>query len=162
MIPSRSWIAPVTVAALAALVVAIVGGTITDLGPWYSSLKQPHWAPPRAAFGMIWTAIFALTALAAVAAWRRAPDQHAGDWMIGLFALNGFLNLLWSFLFFRMQRPDWAGIEVVVLWLSILGLVITCGRRSRAAGVLLLPYLAWVTIAAVLNWQVMALNGPFG
>jgi len=162
MAPSRSWIAPITVAALAALLVGIMGATITNLGPWYEGLKQPGWAPPRAAFGVIWTAIFALTALAAVAAWRRAPDQTAGDWLIGLFALNGFLNLLWSFLFFRMQRPDWAGIEVVLLWLSILHLAIACGRRSRAAGLLLLPYLVWVTIAAVLNWQVVALNGPFG
>lgn len=150
------------VAAAAALLVAFLGATITDLGPWYASLAQPDWAPPRAAFGIIWTTIFALVALSAVSAWRAAPDNRAGDWIVGLFALNGFLNLLWSFLFFRLQRPDWAGYEVVLLWLSILVLIIACGRRSRLSALLLLPYLIWVGIAAVLNWQVVALNGPFG
>ena len=82
--------------------------------------------------------------------------------MIGLFALNGFLNILWSLLFFRMQRPDWAFAEVMLLWLSVLLLVVICWRHSRLAGLLLLPYLAWVSVAAALNWSVVELNGPFG
>lgn len=158
---SEAWIAPVVVAGGAAVLVAVLGATITDLGPWYRSLAKPSWTPPDGAFGMIWTVIFSLTALAAVAAWRAAPDNSAGDWLIGLFALNGFLNILWSLLFFRMQRPDWALIEVALLWLSIVALIVACARHSRFSALLLLPYLAWVSIAAALNYAIVDLNAPF-
>ena len=82
--------------------------------------------------------------------------------MLGLFALNAFLNVSWSLLFFRLRRPDWAFAEVGLLWLSILVLVVFLGRVSRTSGWLLAPYLAWVTFAAALNLAVVRLNGPFG
>lgn len=153
---------PVIVAALAALGIAMLGATITDLGPWYQSLEKPAWTPPGPVFPIAWTVIFALAAWSAVTTWRRTPNARQADWVIGLFAFNGFLNILWSLLFFRMQRPDWAFAEVLLLWLSVLALVVLCWRYSRLAGVLLLPYLAWVSVAAALNWSVVELNGPFG
>ncbi|QZH76762.1 MAG: tryptophan-rich sensory protein [Erythrobacter sp.] len=159
---SKSWILPVVVAGLAALAVATVGGTITDLGPWYEGLAKPDWNPPRAAFPIVWTVIFALVAVAIVSAWRASPSTRVSDTLIGLFALNGFLNILWSLLFFRMQRPDWAFFELIALWLSIAVLIAYCWRLSRTASLLLLPYLIWVTIAGALNWQIVQLNGPFG
>ncbi len=159
---SRSWIMPIAIAGLAAVVVAMIGGTITHLGPWYEGLAKPDWAPPRPVFPIAWTTILALAAIAAVSAWRAAATDKVSDTIVGLFALTGFLNLLWSLLFFRIQRPDWAFIEVIGLWLSILALVVYCGRHSKLAGALLLPYLVWVTIAAALNWQIVQLNGPFG
>lgn len=70
--------------------------------------------------------------------------------------------MLWSLLFFRVQRPDWALIEVALLWLSIAGLIVYCGRFSRPSAVLLLPYIAWVSVAAALNYAIVQLNGPFG
>jgi tryptophan-rich sensory protein len=70
--------------------------------------------------------------------------------------------MLWSALYFTLQRPDWALIEVAVLWLSIVALIIVCGRVSRLAGWLLVPYLLWVSFASVLNLAVVRLNGPFG
>jgi translocator protein len=162
MTANKSWLAPVIVAAAAALLVAGAGMTMTELGPWYKSLKQPDWAPPDWAFGIIWTVIFALTAGAAVSGWRGAPSQRAAETLVGLFAFNGFLNLLWSFLFFKMHRPDWAVIEVGLLWLSILLLIIVTVRYAKTAALLLLPYLIWVGVAAALNYQVVMLNRPFG
>ncbi|PZO50765.1 MAG: TspO protein [Alphaproteobacteria bacterium] len=153
---------PIAVAAAAAVFVGALGSTVTDLGPWYQGLQKPDWQPPGPAFGAIWTAIYALTAAAAVVTWRRAPKGAEREWLIGLFALNGFLNVLWSLLFFRLQRPDWSLIEVVALWLSIVALIIFTARHSRLAGVLLTPYLIWVSLAAVLNYEVVRLNGPFG
>lgn len=153
---------PIAVAAAAAVFVGVLGGTITDLGPWYQGLQKPDWQPPGPAFGTIWTTIYALTAAAAVITWRQAPKGAEREWLIGLFALNGFLNLLWSLLFFRLHRPDWSLIEVVVLWLSIVALIIFTARHSRLAGVLLTPYLIWVSLASVLNFDVVRLNGPFG
>ena len=102
-----------------------------------------------------------MIALAGVLAWQRAPTRRDAEIAIGLFALNGFLNLGWSFVFFRMQRPDLAFYELIALWLSILALIIFLGRFSKAAAALLLPYIVWVTIAGALNWQIVQLNGPF-
>lgn len=158
----KTWILPAVVAAIAAAIVAALGATITDLGPWYQSLEKPSWNPPDVMFPVGWTIIFALNTAAIVAAWRAAPTPKASDTIIGLFALNAFLNITWSMLFFRIQRPDWAFIEVLLLWLSILALIIYCGRYSKSSALLFLPYLAWVTFAGALNWAVVDLNGPFG
>jgi translocator protein len=159
---TKAGIWPILIAGSLALVTATVGGTITVLDDWYYSLQQPAWAPPGYMFGIIWTGVFAMIALAGVFAWERAPTRRDVEISIGLFALNGFLNLGWSFLFFRMQRPDLAFYELIALWLSIAALILFCGRFSRAAALLLVPYIVWVTIAGALNWQVVQLNGPFG
>jgi translocator protein len=156
----RTW-KPIAIAALAAIVVATLGATVTDIGPWYQGLRKPAWQPPDWLFGPAWTLIFALTALSGALAWRDAPSRTAREWIIILFALNGFLNILWSLLFFRLQRPDWAMFEVVFLWLSILLPIVVLARFSRTASVLLLPYLAWVSFAAALNFVVVRLNEPF-
>jgi translocator protein len=159
---SRAAFLPIVIAGSLAFATAMVGGTITVLDDWYYSLQQPAWAPPGYLFGVIWTAIFAMIALAGMLAWQKAPTRRDVEISIGLFALNGFLNLSWSFIFFRMQRPDLAFYELILLWLSILALIIFCGRYSKLASLMLLPYLIWVTIAGVLNYQVVQLNGPFG
>jgi tryptophan-rich sensory protein len=156
----RWW--PVLFAALAAVGVAALGGLMTELGTWYYGLRQPPWKPPDWLFGPAWTAIFALIAVAGIQAWRDAPDRRAREWLLALFALNAFLNVLWSLLFFRLRRPDWALIEVGFLWLSIVVLIAVLGRWSRPAAWLLAPYLAWVTFAAALNAAVVRLNAPFG
>ena len=157
-----AWILPLTVAALAALLIAGIGGTLTDLGPWYRSLEQPAWAPPDAAFPVAWTLVLALWALAAVETWRNLVTRSSQETLIGLFALTGLLNIGWSLLFFRLQRPDWALIELVALWLSLVILTIWCRRHSRLAPWLLLPYVLWVTLAGFLTLAVVQLNGPFG
>ncbi|WP_088347916.1 MULTISPECIES: TspO/MBR family protein [Rhodomicrobium] len=152
---------PIVIALLAALLVATVGGTVTDIGPWYQSLQKPAWQPPDWLFGPAWTLIFALAGLSAATAWRDEPTREDREWLVALFSLNGFLNVLWSLLFFRMRRPDWALIEVGALWLSILVLILVLARYSRPAALLLVPYLAWVTFASALNWRVVQLNAPF-
>lgn len=148
-------------AALGALCVAILGAAATDLGDWYRALAKPNWNPPDWLFGPAWTLIYALTALAGVEAWQAAaPAQRR---VVGaLFGLNGALNVLWSLLFFRLQRPDWALAEVGLLWLSILSLIVYCGALRRRTIALLLPYLLWVSFAAALNAAIVELNGPFG
>lgn len=152
---------PVAAAAAAAFAVAVLGALVTELGPWYYSLRQPAWKPPDWLFGPAWTLIFACAALAGIAAWRDAPDRRLRAQLVALFAINACLNILWSVLFFRMQRPDWALAEVVLLWLSIAALIVVVTPHSRSAGWLLVPYLAWVTFAALLNLAVVRLNYPF-
>jgi translocator protein len=156
-----SRLKPVFVAASAAVAVAGLGALMTDLGDWYRTLAQPAWKPPDWLFGPAWTTIFALAAAAGVAAWRKAPDKASREWMLALFAINGFLNVLWSLLYFRLRRPDWALVEVGFLWLSVLALIVVLGRYSRGSALMLLPYLAWIGIAGALNWGTVQLNGPF-
>ena len=152
---------PILIAAAAAMSVAGLGGLMTDIGPWYLSLAQPPWKPPDWLFGPAWTVIFALAAASGVTAWRAAPTRTGQEWMLALFALNGFLNVLWSLLYFRLRRPDWALMEVGFLWLSVALLMVVLGRYSRKASLLLAPYLLWIAFAGVLNWATVRLNGPF-
>ncbi|MFM9935804.1 MAG: TspO/MBR family protein [Novosphingobium sp.] len=158
---TKPWVLPVVIAALAALVVAGVGGTMTDTTGWYQTIRQPSWNPPPAVFGLIWTMIFTLNAAAGATAWRAAPGGLDSDTLIGLFALNGALNMSWTVLFFQLHRPDWAMIELVAFWISIAVLIGVCNRYSRTAALLLVPYLIWVTVAGALNWQVIQLNPAF-
>jgi len=162
MAERRGFWKPVLIAAAVALFVATLGGTLTDTGPWYQDLRKPTWQPPDWLFGPAWTLIFALATVSAVHAWRGARDRAQREWVIGLFALNGFFNVLWSLLFFAMRRPDWALVEVALLWLSILVPMIVFWRFARPASFYLVPYLLWVSFAAFLNLTVVRLNAPFG
>lgn len=145
-------------AAAAAVLVAVLGFLATDLEGWYEQLVKPAWQPPDWLFGPVWTLIYALAAMAGVLAWRAASDDAARTRILTLFAVNGFLNVLWSLLFFRLQRPDWALAEVALLWLSIVVLIVVLRSYSRTTTWMLLPYLAWVSFAAVLNAAVLRLN----
>jgi tryptophan-rich sensory protein len=153
---------PLLVTVAATFAVASAGSALTDLGPWYYSLKKPSWQPPEWLFPVGWTVIFTLTAAAAVIAWRAAAGTPLAGWLIALFVLNGALNVGWSLLFFRLQRPDWALIEVALLWLSVVILIGATSLCSHLAAGLLLPYLAWVSFASALNYAVVRENGPFG
>ncbi|MBC7716351.1 MAG: tryptophan-rich sensory protein [Pseudorhodobacter sp.] len=152
----------IAVAAAAAMVVAGAGGALTDIGPWYKALRQPKWKPPDWAFGPIWTLIFIASATAGVMAWERAPSDAHRRCIIAAFTLNGTLNILWSWLYFRLKRPDWSLWEWIPLWLSIAALIVIFWPYSPRSSYLLLPYLVWVWIAGYLNCTTVRLNGPFG
>jgi tryptophan-rich sensory protein len=161
MTTRRLFWKPVLIAAAVATFIALLGGTLTDTGPWYQELHKPWWQPPGWLFAPAWTLIFALATVSAILAWRDAQSRTQREWVIALFALNGFLNVLWSTLFFALRRPDWALLEVSLLWLSILLPIIVFWPFARPASFYLLPYLAWVSFAAFLNLTVVRLNAPF-
>jgi tryptophan-rich sensory protein len=147
--------------AAAAVAVAALGAAMTDLSPWYYSLAQPSWNPPDWLFGPAWTLIYALTAWSAALAWFAEARPVLRRRLLMAYAFNGMLNVLWSYLFFKMQKPDWAAVELIVLWLSIVGLIALAWPRSKLAALLLVPYLAWVSFAGLLNRAVVLLNAPF-
>lgn len=151
----------IIIAALATICVLGAGGALTEIGPWYFSLRSPSWRPPNWAFGPVWSTIGILTCASAVIIWRASPTDWDKTVILGLFALNAVLNILWSLFFFKLRRPDWALIEVIFLWLSILSLILAFYPRAPLAAALLLPYLLWVSIASVLNRAIVRLNGPF-
>lgn len=158
---TRTW-KPVLIAAAAAIAMGVLGALITDLSPWYYALKKPAFQPPDWLFAPVWTTIFVMLAISGVLAWKSAANDQARTRVMRQYGLNLFLNALWSVLFFRAQRPDWALYEVVFLWASIAILIWSLLLRSRLASWLLVPYLAWVTFAAILNMAVVQINGPFG
>ncbi len=154
--------ATIIVAALLAIVLAGAGGALTDVGPWYRQLRKPRLQPPDWLFGPAWTVILSMTAAAGVLAWRgaRGPEQHMQ--VAIYFGVNWVLHLLWSPLFFKLRRPDWALLENVFLWASVLALVIGLRAFSTTASWLEVPYLLWVSFALWLNWTIVRLNAPFG
>jgi tryptophan-rich sensory protein len=149
---------PILIAFLLAVAVGGIGGAATEIGPWYFSLIKPTWQPPDWAFGPIWTLIYITTGIAGVRAWRLGDARQRRLFLIALL-INCALNVLWSLLFFKMQRPDLALIEVVALWLSIVPLILLPLRYSPRSSLLILPYLAWVSVAAYLNLTIVRLNG---
>lgn len=155
-------IRPALLALAAAVTVAVIGGTMTDIGPWYRSLEKSALTPPDWAFGPAWTIIYALAAIAAVLGWRGAQSKRARSWLLSLFFINAALNVAWSFFFFTLRRPDWALAEVATLWLSVLALIVFLAPIRRLAAVFLAPYFLWVVFAAYLNYRVVMLNAPFG
>jgi benzodiazapine receptor len=155
-------ISPVIPAVCWALVLGAGGAWLTRLDAWYYGLRFPGWKPPDWAFGPAWTTIFACAAWAFVRAWS-APGMTPGlrTAMIVAYLANGALNSWWSYLFFRRHRPDWALVETVVLWISILAMLVVIGLASPLSAWLIAPYLAWVTLAGFLTRAVVRLNGPF-
>ena len=143
------------------LSIAILGGLATDLGPWYHALKEPFWKPPDFLFGPIWSTIFILSGIAWVGVKYLTSDTLILGRLNIFFWLNALLNLLWSILYFRFQRPDWSLYEAVFLWLSVLAIFLTIRKISTKYSLYILPYLVWVSIAIVLNWDTVRLNGPF-
>lgn len=140
--------------------VAAVGGTATTpkIGGWYAALAKPSWNPPDWIFGPVWSVLYLCMAIAAWLVWRRHGLSGAG-WPLAVFAVQLALNAVWSWLFFGCESPGTAFIDVLLLWTAIIATMAAFWRRSTAAGVLFVPYLAWVTFAAVLNCVIWRLNG---
>ena len=135
---------------------AALGGLFMP-GEWYAQLRKPAWNPPSWIFGPVWTALYFMMAVAAWLVWLRggfAAQRKA----LGFFLLQLSLNAAWSPLFFGLHNPGLAFAEIIALWLALLGTLIVFWQTHRAAAALLLPYLAWVTFAAALNFTLWRLN----
>jgi len=147
------------VSLLASFVAAALGGwlTSTSLTTWYPSLAKPRWNPPDWVFGPAWTTLYTMMAIAAWLVWRHRSRVKV-MLPIALYAIQLALNVVWSGLFFAWQSPGAAFGEVLLFWLAILATLISFGRVDRWAGLLLVPYLAWVSFAAALNFEIWRLN----
>ena len=144
---------------LAAFSAGAIGSifTASAIPTWYAALKKPSWTPPGWVFGPVWTALYLTMGVAAWLVWRRG-GWAANRTPLTLFALQLAANALWSILFFGLHTPGAAFLEIVVLWSLILATALAFRRVSALAAWLLLPYLAWVTYAATLNFGIWRLN----
>ena len=142
------------------LVVSLAAGWIGSRympGAWYAALTKPAWTPPSSVFAPVWTVLYVLMAVAAWLVWRRAGFIDARV-ALSLFIAQLALNALWSHLFFGVHRADLAFLEIVMLWAVILCVVVLFWRKVSIAGVLMLPYLAWVGFASCLNFALWQMN----
>ena len=126
---------------------------------WYATLRTPSWNPPAWVFGPVWTVLYFLIAVAAFQVWRQ------GGWRqqsvpLSLFLVQLVLNAIWTPLFFGMNRLGLAFGDIVVLWLIVAATLVAFLRVKTSAGLLLVPYLAWVSLATALNYTIWRLNMP--
>jgi len=157
---------PVTTQAVALVISLVVcfaagglGGLATTQGldAWYNTLNKPTWNPPNWVFAPVWSMLYCLMGISVWLVWR------GGEWRkvkpaIVLFTVQLVLNSLWSVLFFGLQNPGAALIEIVVLWFAIAATTVLFFRRSAIAGGLMTPYLLWVSFASILNFTIWNLN----
>ena len=131
--------------------------TTPSIAGWYAALRKPPWTPPNWIFGPVWSALYLSMAIAAWLVWRKLELPGAKLALL-LFAIQLALNVGWSAIFFAVHRPDFAFAEIILLWLAILGTSVVFWPLSRAAGWLMVPYLAWVAFASTLNYAIWRLN----
>ena len=123
---------------------------------WFKNLNKPSWNPPNRLFAPVWTILYALMA---IAAWQ--VSEQAGVKavpLLALFVVQLAMNAAWTWIFFGLRLPDRAFAEIVVLWVLIAATLIGFWQMNPLAGLLLLPYLAWVTFASFLNLTIWRLN----
>lgn len=124
---------------------------------FYVNLVQPDWAPPGWLFGPVWTVLYALMAISAWLVWRQGGFKRHPK-ALSLFLIQLALNALWSWLFFAWMMGFWSFVNMLVLWLLILLTQLSFLRINKLSGWLLIPYLLWVSFAAVLNLAMWQLN----
>ena len=148
------------VSILIPLVIGSVGSivTISQIPTWYSTLSKPSWAPPNWLFGPVWTTLYILMGIALFLVWREGLNRSDVRFAILIFAVQLVLNLLWSIVFFTYHSLFGSFILIMILWIAILANIIAFSIISRTAGLLLVPYIVWVSIASYLNYSVYLLN----
>lgn len=132
--------------------------TRTAIPEWYNFLNKPSFTPPNWVFAPAWTTLFTLMAIAAYLVWKKGIKEPLVQKALILFMIQLILNSLWSVLFFGLRSPLYALIEIFVLWAAILATILQFLKVSKAAGLLLIPYLLWVSFATSLNLGIFLLN----
>ena len=148
----------VAVSIVVSLAVGGIGGLVTasSVTTWYTGLIKPPFNPPNAVFGPVWTTLYVLMALAAWRVWRTGPIARRPGLI--LYAVQLALNLAWSLFFFGLRQPAIALAEIALLFAAVVATGVAFWRTDRAAGVMMIPYAAWVAFASVLNFEIWRLN----
>ena len=133
--------------------------TRSAITTWYPTLVKPSFNPPNWIFGPVWSMLYIMMGVAAGLVWNRIEfEKEIVKKALIFFAIQLALNALWSYLFFGLHNPMLAGLEIIILWLMIYETYIQFAKINKIAGYLFIPYLAWVSFAAVLNGSIWWLN----
>ena len=138
----------------------VIGGffTASSVNTWYATLTKPAFSPPNWIFSPVWITLYVLMGLALFLVWRKGLQTEGVKTALFFFGVQLALNTLWSILFFGLKMPLLAFIEIVILWDFILITLLKFKKISKSSALLLVPYLLWVSFAAVLNFFLWYLN----
>lgn len=138
----------------------VIGGIFTSssVSTWYMELKKPFFNPPNWIFSPVWITLYFLMGLSLFIVWKKGIKTKKSKVALTIFAIQLFLNILWSLFFFGLRLPLLAFVEILVLWIFILLSVIHFYRISKIASYLLIPYILWVSFAAILNFYLWIFN----
>jgi tryptophan-rich sensory protein len=149
-------ITAIVVSELAGIIGAVF--TVSAIQNWYATLAKPALNPPSWIFGPVWTTLYALMGIAVFLVWNQGWDRKEVKKALGIFALQLILNGAWSVIFFGLQNPPWAFMNLVLMWLAIISTMVLFHKISKPAMWLLLPYILWVSFAGYLNLMIWILN----
>ena len=132
--------------------------TASSVNDWFVTLNKPSFNPPSWLFAPVWTILYALMGVAAALVWHEGWEKPAVKNALLFFGIQLLLNSLWSILFFGVKRPDFAFIDIIILWVILLITILKFTKVRKIAGYLLIPYILWVSFATVLNGAIWQLN----
>src|SRR3989344_6516488 len=149
-----------TIAIAVSEMAGVIGSVFTapSIDGWYANIVKAELTPPSWVFGPVWITLFALMGIAAFLVWKKGLNHMGVKIALGIFVLQLVLNTLWSIIFFGLQNPGVALIEIIFLWVSILATITAFAKVSRMAAWLLLPYILWVSFAIYLNYMIYLIN----
>ena len=142
------------------LFAGFIGSIFTSLSipTWYATLTKPSFNPPSWIFAPVWTTLFVLIGISLYMVWNKGLQDKKVKISLFIFGVQLVLNVLWSFLFFGLHSPFYAFLEIIILWAAIVLTIVNFFKVSRTAGLLLLPYIFWVSFAAILTFSIWRLN----
>jgi translocator protein len=132
--------------------------TINGVEGWYQTIAKPAWNPPNWIFGPVWTTLYMMMGISLYLVWKSDASEILKKTAITLFAIQLVLNFCWSIIFFHQQQIGWALVEIIVMWIAIVLTIFAFGNVSKVAAWLLVPYIAWVSFATILNYTLWKLN----
>jgi benzodiazapine receptor len=147
-------------AILLCVIVGSIGSLVTLTGPgsWYTTLQKPFFAPPSWLFAPVWIMLFVLMGIALYLVWESGTERREVKAALGIFGVQFFLNVIWSFLFFGLKSPLLGFVDIILLWVMIAATIWVFFRVRKSAAYFLIPYIAWVTLASALNGAIYFMN----
>lgn len=153
LLPLLGWIALCEAA-------GIIGSffTVSAIPTWYATLVRPSFSPPNWVFGPVWTALYMLMGIAVYRVWRLGMNKPAVKSAVVFFLVHLFFNAIWSMLFFGAKNMPLAFVDISIIWVTLIFIIFRFEKLDRVSAYLLLPYLAWISFATVLNYNYWLLN----
>lgn len=125
---------------------------------WYATLQRPFFSPPNWVFGPVWILLYILMGISLYLVWKKGLKNKNVKTGLYLFGFQLVLNAIWSLLFFGLKNPFYAFLEIIILWFAIALTIYQFWKINKKASYLLIPYIAWVTFAAILNFYIWRMN----
>ena len=132
--------------------------TATSVNGWFTTLVKPSFNPPNWLFAPVWTTLYIMMGFSSFLVWNSKKKEQKKNKALVFYLVQLFFNLLWSIIFFYLQEPGWALVDIILMWMLILLTMLQFGKISATATWLLLPYICWVSFASVLNFAIWNLN----